>query len=83
MSSPLGARRPDGREPDAFAAVALAGYLLSLCGALASRDTAWAGDRWPSVLTALGIVLLPVMGVISATATFRVRGTRAVASARS
>lgn len=63
--------------------LALAGYLLSLGGGIAARDTTWAGEQWPSVLTALGILLLPVLGVVSATAPFRASVARSGVGAAS
>jgi hypothetical protein len=51
-------------------ALALAGYLLSGAANSASHDALWRNAQWPSAMTATGAIVLPMLGIITATSTF-------------
>lgn len=50
--------------------LAIAGYLLSLAMDVASRSHSFWSAGWASFGTAVGIMLLPLLGLLTATATF-------------
>ncbi len=61
--------------------LALAGYALAQLSSVAAEYRAWGGEQWPSLVTAIGIIVLPMVGITEATATFVPRSRRRSARA--